>query len=59
MHNSLTSSNRALIVCWFAFHCHGNEIKISGTMTDTAGVRMGVRFCSNLTADNLVALFTV
>jgi hypothetical protein len=49
----------ALIVCWFVFHCHGNEIKISSTMSDIAGVRMGVRSCSNLTADNVATLFIV
>jgi hypothetical protein len=48
----------ALFVCWFVFHCHGNEIKNSSTMADT-GVRMIVRSCSSLTADILAALFTI
>jgi hypothetical protein len=49
----------ALFICWFVFHCHGNGIKISSTMIDIEGDRMSVRFCSNLTADTLAALFTV
>jgi hypothetical protein len=61
MHNLLTISCRAVFVCWFVFHCHGNEIKISNTntMADIEGVRMSVRSCSNLTKDFLAALFTV
>lgn len=35
------------------------KFQVRGTMTDIAAVRMGVRSCSNLTADNIVAQFTV
>jgi hypothetical protein len=51
--------NLKLIVCWFVFHCHGNELKISSTMADIGGVRRRVRSCSNLTEDSLAALLTV
>ena len=46
-------------MCWFVFHCHGNEIKISSMMADTEGIKTNVRTCSNLTADTLAALFAV
>jgi hypothetical protein len=43
----------ALFVCWFVFHYHGNEIKISSTMGDIQGVRTIFRSCSISTADIL------
>jgi hypothetical protein len=45
-------------VCWFVFHCHGDE-KISCMMADMEGIKNSVRSCSNSTTDILAALFTV
>jgi hypothetical protein len=38
----------ALIVFWFVFHCHGNEIKISSSIVDMEGERMSFRSFSIL-----------